>query len=394
MFKLTKMGNTGLYSLCNHIEQKQDLFACSLVNQWFYTCTLPFLWHFHEEHYRDSPTALINCLAEARHPMTTYMRKLVLREDWTKDHILRLVPHLHRLEDLTLYCDDVLGDTIIQQLPHYCPNLKALVLIASPITLPTIHILAQHYHHQLYKLHLHDCVHLPSRAFTPLIEHGGGDVIRDILFSNQADGPFWTTLAVDDVLAGFPKVTHFECNDDTPEVIEHLLMSLADLKAWPELTHLTLDGLELCDDIDRYLIPCIQTHPHLTHLQLHRADFTDATLDALACFLPSLMYLRMDWNHTVTVDGIRRLVHQCRTLTLVELYSCLLPAIAFPEITTTATNECLEFDTDDNYYLVRYLDQKTINAMRQNPYKEPQSRGIDNDDLDWLLSWERSFTLW
>ncbi|ORZ05247.1 hypothetical protein BCR42DRAFT_443852 [Absidia repens] len=333
------------------------------------------------------------------HPMVKYMQELELYTQWTDSPLMQLMSRVGpQLEKVTMFRGQLASGTCLQALACYWPRLTQLRLGYHNVTLDSMVAIAQHCPH-LRDLLFFRCRHLSSNLFTPFVEAAAANDrcarLEKIDLITAGEDPPWTYQTVLD-LAQFPMMTSFTINA-RPALIQDLLTTVI----WPHLTHLELDcivemGRDDDDDDDgsgdALVIPFLQKHCQLKCVSLLAMSITNATLDAMATYLPDITGLDLRGNACLTVRGVRRLVRQSRHVAWVDLLGCNISSSEFPEA-------YYELDLDDpSIDSELYLDPDGVDEIQrigpQGIYDDDDDDDNNDDDDDdeiWLRLWQRSF---
>ncbi|ORZ06262.1 hypothetical protein BCR42DRAFT_427383 [Absidia repens] len=337
---------TEIISLIVHYvvsDHQQSLYQYTLVNRQFYTEINPLLWKSPKIH-TDSALDLFSCaLMDMQSHMGHHIRALhVTGEYWTDIYFSLVMPHLRRLEEITIDDTTSITDACLRHLPRHCRHLTSLRLLQRPISPIVCKALGQHCH-QLDHLELE----LGSDISPTILEalEGGCPLKRISLnFAGQADAVSEEIIAD---LSRFRFLTHLEFNKVAPTATKQLfylikrltatttmgatMPATAQVPTWPHLTSLSLIKCRLIEDSD--LIPFLQSHPGLTEIRLGGGgQYTDESLYVMSVCLPQLTKVSLAYNQRITAEGVRRLIRNCHYLTSFTSRSCnqLSPA-DFPE---------------------------------------------------------------
>ncbi|ORZ05248.1 hypothetical protein BCR42DRAFT_456933 [Absidia repens] len=397
-------------SILQHISDQDDLFSCSVVNRCFYKQTLPFLWrrftegiHFDveeggQEEERMAPQSVDSLMQQQLpHPMVKYVQEVELCSRWTETQLMQLMSRIGpQLEKVTMFSGRLVSDTCLQALAYYWPRLTQLELHYHNVTPDFMMAIAQHCP-QLRDLYFFGCPRLSPNIFAPLVETGIRDghapPLEKLKIRPWDDNIPWTYQTVLD-LSQFAHLTSFSINA-LAEFMYDLITTIAVMEAWPHLTHLELTCVNTTarddDEDDDLLIPFIQTHRQLRHVYLQGFKLTNATLEAMATYLPDLTYLGLRFISLVTVRGVRRLVRDAWCLERMDLPYCSIYYYEFPEAVYIP-------DDDNDNENVSHLDQEGMDQIRRiGPQGICDDDNDDDDDADddedkaWLRQWQRSF---
>ncbi|CAO3588969.1 unnamed protein product [Absidia cylindrospora] len=346
---------TEILSLILGQVEQEDIYTCTFVNQQCHRAAIPLLWR--TLFVPDAATAeTITSLVESSPSLPgQHVHHLEFGFFEVADTLLlRWMPHLPHLATLTFLSGEKITDTSFQHLPRHCPHLQSLHLRYCPITTLSFRVLGQHCH-QLRELHLHEC---PAIDNTTLSNFVLCPLEKITVGVNHPDHLSHITTMLD--LTSYPLLTNLSLACVSASVVKQLLSGVT----WPCLTRLTLDT---SDHLGDTLAWFIQRHPTLQQLSLIGVDLTDTTLDAISSHLRHVTYVNVSRNHAITHLGIRRMVHQCRSLTFVSLYGCDQTDADFPE----AGPACIEsaaFHRQEYHRYIHQLDQDAINAIHNSDW--------------------------
>lgn len=308
-----------IISLIVNYVNHDDLYACALVNKKFHTATLPVLWQQPTVEDQDSLIKVISGMMASQHSLAKHIRRLDFG-NFVNDTIFMLfMPHVHLLEELILQDAPLITDRSFQHVPRQCPHLNDLYLVGSPITTQSMRSLGQHCH-QLTHLSLQDCPHLSCDIFAALVDCPltsltiDMDTIDDI----KQDTSTVMTTAVD--LADLAQLT-FMCLWNAPTPFLEYVATINGRHGnvtWPHLTTCIFAGDNTLDD--QHTITFLQRHPNLIDVSLGSTVHTDASLYAIAAFLPRIQSVVMNANGNITPNGLRHLADHCPLLRHVNIF--------------------------------------------------------------------------
>ncbi|ORZ11420.1 hypothetical protein BCR42DRAFT_421102 [Absidia repens] len=362
---------------------RRDLYQCALVNQSFHTATTPFLWQTLRIH---DATTLLRCFSvHTRLAMVaTHVRTIDLQHcHMTNDQLLSIVACIPQLKRLFLSSGTSINDSSFRLIPSHCPQLESLSLAGGSITRHSLEALGQHCH-GLRHLHLRSCLISTSAtmAFSSSVPAALAQCTKlEKLALGDFDSGGW--LALEEVMAAdvscFVALTHVALWRGSANFIHRLLTTAQ----WPRLTHVRLDhvhGLRH-HHMNQLLARFLQTHPHITWLELSNSQLTDEVLETIMEALPTLVYLDVSHNRAITQAGVRRFLLQCPLLTTFDLTSCDVPLATFPElmainITTLCTRRTSSANRRPMLYLTK-LNKTAIKTIRRDDDDVCQH---DNDD--------------
>ncbi|ORZ07199.1 hypothetical protein BCR42DRAFT_456172 [Absidia repens] len=396
-----------IVQVLQYVTQIHDLYTCSLVNKQFFAISSPLLWKSPKLNNKGILRHFIACLTMADQPQLQeslsigrYIRTLDLDDwFWTDTEFLQLLPHVPYLEELKIIYKRCRKRTItnasLQYLPRLCPRLTSLSITRRTLSHHTIFQLGHHCR-QLKHLALYLCGDLPPDTLILLKDCPLESLLISFVNRNDplnhrivADLPIFDRLthlvlwntSVDLVNSLFPPppssspsasssllpaqalpttTTPNNSTSTSTSTSTSISISISDsiaksnraVRSWPHLAKLLLRSCQHLTDAT--FIPFIQAHPCLQEIDLHDAEFTDASLEVMAEALPQLARLNLAYNRQISGLGMRRfLVHgKCRPhLTLVTLQSC--PHVSPKEFPGAASNR--------DYEII--LDQPAIDAL-------------------------------
>ncbi|CAO3601053.1 unnamed protein product [Absidia cylindrospora] len=338
-----------------YVTQYQDLYSCSLVNKQFFAIANPLLWKSPKLNNKGILRYFLTRLPNphqnqpASFSIGQHIRILALDDwFWTDTEFLKLLPHVPLLEELKIIYKRsrkrIITNASLQYLPGRCPHLTSLSITRRALSLHTISQLGHHCR-QLKHLTLHFCGDLPPHTLALLKDCPLESLL--LSFVNRNDSLNHRIVAD---LHLFDRLTHLVLWNTSMDLVRSLFPFA--LVSWPLLAKLLLRS---CHHLtDATFIPFIQAHPHLEEIDLHDADFTDASLDVMADALPVLTRLNLAYNNQISGLGVRRfLLHsKCRPhLSLVTLQSC--PNVSPSDFPTATSNR--------DYEII--LDQPGIDAL-------------------------------
>ncbi|ORZ05640.1 hypothetical protein BCR42DRAFT_428053 [Absidia repens] len=336
--------------ILSQLNKKKDLYACTLVNHVFYKEATPLLWRHLDIGNVPTFTSITAALTQQQQQqhgqlalLGTFVRSIAIIEtyvtdedsnciaEFSDDDLLALIQHVPFLTDLILEEGFHITDRSFEHVPQYIPHLTHLYLGKSRITQRSMEAMVRHWHPHLTRLELEYCHNLDADLFSALVPctalqhlaitrchldamndpHIAPSVARHVLALTNL-----TTLRIQD------------CTSDYTSLVATASGATA-AAVWPQLTHICLDAcLETTDDM---AIAFIQSHPHLTYLELRNSKITDKTLDAIPMYLPAVVEVRLSRTPGITPDGLRRLLRTCQHLELVWCPSCGIFQDHFPE---------------------------------------------------------------
>ncbi|ORZ11419.1 hypothetical protein BCR42DRAFT_421101, partial [Absidia repens] len=371
--------------ILQNILCQRDLYYCALVNNAFYTETRRLLWRSPNLSLYHAATHFFDSLATASLSVGHHIRTIMLEDDdfeCSDEHLLLLMKKASLLEHLHIGDGYLIKDTSFQYLPFYCRHLTTLFLFNSAITQRSFDSLGRHCH-QLRRLALIACKGVPGNLFLALKDCP----LEEIKLDNFDDDAIWNALETGIVdLTRFHRLTCLVIKESPIRFIRQLLLTattttttaaaaaaatLVDnpLVAWPQLSHLVLDGCAALGDNDG-LVGFFNTHPQLTSISLSSATITDHVLDGIAASLPKVSYVNVSYNYYLSHHGVRRLVEHCPALTKIDLVNCGLCWYNFPEA----------LGSNPPYY-VEKLNVTAINKIHKGRPAGEYHYG-DNDDDD------------
>ncbi|CAO3601120.1 unnamed protein product [Absidia cylindrospora] len=171
-----------------------------------------------------------------------------------------------------------------------------------------------------------------------------------------------------------------------------LTLSSSSSSVWPQLVTLVLHA----DVDDSHVIPLIKTHPNIKTLEFKKATaLTDATLDAIATYLPTtITKLGFKYSRNLTARGIYQLVRRCSPrLTLVGIKGCQIKPTLFADVLGNDYPKRMENYSTLPYYCayLHTLDQHVLDNIRRSEElpaflkDEQQQVNNSNDEYDTAL---------
>ncbi|ORZ07162.1 hypothetical protein BCR42DRAFT_426450 [Absidia repens] len=317
-------------------------------------------------------------IIDARPSVGQHIRRLHFGNSFgfsMSDSLLMLVVlHVPCLEELHLQGAEDLTDMSITRLAYHCPRLQSLHLETNHhITSQSLLSLAQHCHGlRTFGLVTHP--HWPSATFVAtlatalpcldeLLIHAGSSSL------SYGDNTTMTEMVL--ALARLERLTTLIIVPSPPLFMQPLLLvsSCTTVSSfWPQLTTFRLSE---CGYItDQQAISFLQTHHHLTTLDLMSATFTDRVLDVLPTYLPRLAWIGIEGNTNITHNGLRRLLSKCEGLHYVALFHCGILAKDFPELNNDYNDDdndvdCLQIGNPSH---LRHLNFHAINRIRHGSW--------------------------
>ncbi|ORZ05632.1 hypothetical protein BCR42DRAFT_496627 [Absidia repens] len=353
--------------ILSQLNKKKDLYACTLVNHVFYKEATPLLWRHLDIGNVPTFTSITAALKQQQQQqhgqlalLGTFVRSIVIIKSYmsakdsrcfalatfSDDDLLALIQHVPFLTDLILQDGRHITDRSFEHVPQYIPHLTHLYLGHSQITQRSMEAMVRHWHPHLTRLELEYCHNLDADLFSALVPC---TALQHLAITrchlDAMNDPHIAPSAARHVLA-LTNLTTLRIQDWTSDYTSLVTAAAAAAGGWPQLTHICLDAcLEMTDDM---AIAFLQSHPHLTYLELRTSKITDKTLDAIPMYLPDVVEVRLNSNPGITPDGLRRLLRTCQHLELVMCLGCGILKEHFPERDEGAMVIDCDYDAEEN----------------------------------------------
>ncbi|ORZ11603.1 hypothetical protein BCR42DRAFT_494096, partial [Absidia repens] len=347
--------------IVDYISQRKDLKTCTLVNKQFYAIAIRFLWRSPRFKSKAFVKSFVDYLTNSQKQQQQdlpavgrHIKTLSLEyRFWTDSSVLRLLPQVPNLEDLSL-CSrkDRVSLRPLQSIPRHCPHLTSLFISGRRISESVIIALGQHCR-QLGQLSLIFCDGIPPNtlellascplesltiSFVPFGDHSNQhqlvvDLARyhrhqlthlDLLYHSNfmVEALFTTCYNYQTVAEGDDNDND---NDNGNTSSNYPATITPPIMHWPRLTKLHLQNCQNVDD--SIFIPFIKSNPQLQNLDFTKLNITDTALDVMATSLPLLIHLSLkDCDHISGAGARRFIVNSSDCLLVVRLSNCPLIA--------------------------------------------------------------------
>ncbi|CAO3601446.1 unnamed protein product [Absidia cylindrospora] len=267
--------------------------------------------------------------------------------DLSDQALLALIQEVPLLTDLHVFGAHAITNECFQEVSRLVPHVTRLSLWNACITQRALRVMVLHWHHQLEQVEFIECHYLGDDVLLPLAVCA--PTLENITLVRCHLNPDTACHA-----RALTQLTSLRIAESVLDYTPFLTTLYDDVGPYPHLTRLSLES---CHGMtDALAISILRSHPKLTFLKLTGApQITDATLDAIGTYLPSISSVCVDQCPGISADGLRRLLTTCEWLDRVDCERCEISPDHFPDMDSQDQMET-EFDyTDDDEMILEVI---------------------------------------
>ncbi|CAO3601021.1 unnamed protein product [Absidia cylindrospora] len=149
----------------SHVDEKKDLYTCTLINKSFYKCATPLLWEHLEIDNDDTLGTITAALESSGHVLGGFVRSVSIENKLSDNDLLAFIKHVPLLNDLSLESACDITDASFERVPLHVPHLTQLCIAHSDMTQWSMEAMRRHWYRQLNHLEFQFCFGLNYELF-------------------------------------------------------------------------------------------------------------------------------------------------------------------------------------------------------------------------------------